>query len=210
MPEFSADDIKVLTGLQAVRKRPALYVGPELGAPAMHSMALALIEGATEEAYEKGATHIEVTLGSASFMLEDDGPGISTRQRQADEMAVLEMVVSRLHACWCGCGQLPGHRQGLTMASVGLAPVNALSTRFRVETAFEGELASIEYERGEIFQPFTRHGPTDRKGIRIEMEPDLELLQAEGCTWDAPRLRARCAELEELVEELTITLCDKQ
>jgi DNA gyrase subunit B len=183
---MDAGDIVVLPGLEAVRRRPSMYVGP-LDAPATLSDLVEQVMCASlDEAVAGRCQRIIVTLhadGSASVV--DDGPGMSI-ERDRQGMRAAERLMTSLLACRAA-------RRSATVADgfcgIGIAVVNALSEWCRLEVRREGTLWSQTYAAGVPTSPFEERGATTTSGTTVHFRPDRTILQVE--SFDAADLRAR-------------------
>lgn len=173
---YDASKIEVLEGLEAVRRRPAMYVG-DTGQGGLNRLIAELVGNAAGEVTEGHATRIEVRLRGDTMSVEDDGRGIPVDIHERLKLSPLEVVFTRMNsACNCGCGEPPGHREGDD--GVGVNVVNALSAWLNVETIRDGRLYSIGFEKGCVSHSLEDLGETERKGTRVTFAPDRTIFVA--------------------------------
>lgn len=187
---FTADDIVVLKGLEAVRRRPNLYVGSD-GQEGLNRLLTAAIGNAVGEVSEGHASKVLIELKEHSIVVDDDGRGIPIDEASPG-VSVIELVFTTFGGCKCGCGKPPGHREGDNC--VPLVVVNALSSRLEVETIRDGVLHSMAFEEGTITRALSSHGTTQERGTRIAFEPDRSIWGDESVI-DTPWLREYVAKL---------------
>ena len=202
---YSATDITVLTGIEAVRKRPAMYIGSTGPSGVLH-LVYELVQNSVDEALAGHCTHIAVTLHSdGSLTIADDGRGIPTDPHPTDGRPALEVVLTTLHA-----GGKFGTRGAYSIAGglngVGVSCVNALSDRFDVEVRRDGTVSRIAYARGVETTPLQQVGASTDTGTSVRFRPDPTIF--EGVVVDVRTLRRRLQEQAFLHPGLTVVLHD--
>ncbi|MFH1618481.1 MAG: methyltransferase domain-containing protein [bacterium] len=188
--DYSAHDIVVLSGLEAVRKNPWMYVG-SVSEAGFHQLLCELVYNSVDEAFSGACSKIVVTLGTDYCSVEDDGRGIPTDIHPTEGVSACEVVLTRLHS---GCkffrdsfdsaqdGKLvePSFRFSAGLHGVGLSCVNALSEWLRVEIRRKGILYTQEFSRGEPKHPLKAAGKSGGCGTRISFWPDREIFRTFG------------------------------
>lgn len=173
---YDASKIEILEGLEAVRRRPKMYVG-DTGQNGLNKLIAEVVGNAAGEVTEGHASRIDVHLKADSLSVEDDGRGIAVAIEGRYKICPLQVTFTSLFACGCGCGDAPGHRTG--QASVGNAVVNALSAWLNVETVRDGRLYRIGFRQGRVHDALQDLGATDRKGTRVTFAPDRSIFDAD-------------------------------
>ncbi len=175
--EYGADNIKILGGLDAVRKVPSMYIG-NTGVEGLHHLVYELVDNGLDEAMEGYCNRITVTLykdGSAS--VEDNGRGIPVDRMQGEEdISALEVVLTKLHAG--GKFDKDSYKYSAGLHGVGLSVVNALSEYLEVEVRRDGKVYFQRYERGLKKTELKVVGATDRTGTKVRFLPDIEIFDA--------------------------------
>ncbi len=205
---YTADNIKVLRGLEGVRKRPAMYVQGGTGIDGFHQLLTEIIDNAIDETLGGFADTVEVTLnkdGSAS--VADNGRGIPVDMMEREGKPAIEVIFTELHAGGkfdAGAYKVSGGLHG-----VGSSVVNALSTVFIAEVWRDGKHHRIRFENGEVVEPLNVLGtvPKKRTGSKVTFYPDLAVFkEIEG--FDYSRVRRRLRELAFLTGGVKIVLTD--
>ncbi|WP_042689687.1 methyltransferase domain-containing protein [Azospirillum sp. B506] len=206
---YDVDSIVVLSGVDAVRKRPALYVG-STGAEGLHHLAFELVENAVDE-FLAGACHaIDVELfEDGSCAVSDDGRGIPVSLHPVEGRPTVEVLLTHLHSGGKFSGTAYGFSGGLH--GVGLTCVNALSEWLVLEVWRDGRLYRQDYRRGRPVEPLRDAGPAVRRGTRIQVRPDPTIFTdgmgfSPGFSYDL--IAARLRELAFLNPGLTLRIAD--
>ncbi|MEW2134275.1 DNA gyrase subunit B [Streptomyces sp. NPDC005435] len=202
-PAYDASAIVVLEGLEAVRQRPGMFIG-SVGERGLRYLVLEAAERALNEVLGGTAGHVGITLTpDGGIRVADDGTGLAVGYAGHGDGPSLE---SRLTQLWCGTPSTD--RRSLFGGSfgVGLAAVNALSSRLTAEVRRDGACWVLEYERGVPVGVPTRTGPADDSGTVITFRPDAEIFETLELSFDA--LAERFRELAFLNRELDITVTD--
>ena len=204
--EYGADQIQILEGLEAVRKRPGMYIG-STSARGLHHLVYEIVDNAVDEALAGYCTHIEVTIEEDnSITVKDDGRGIPVGMNHKAGKSALEVVFTVLHAGGKFGGG--GYKVSGGLHGVGASVVNALSTWLTVEVCREGKVYSQSYKRGHTDEPVKEIGtcnPEDH-GTKVHFLPDPKIF--EETVFDYDTLKQRLRETAFLTKGLKITLKD--
>lgn len=204
--EYGAENIKILGGLDAVRKVPSMYIG-NTGVEGLHHLVYELVDNGLDEALEGYCDGIVVTLhkdGSAS--VEDNGRGIPVDRMQGEEnISALEVVLTKLHAG--GKFDKDSYKYSAGLHGVGLSVVNALSEYLEVEVRRNGKVYFQRYERGEKMTELKVVGETDRTGTMVRFLPDLEIFESTEFSFDI--LLHRMRDLSFLNKGIRIKVVDE-
>ena len=204
--EYGADQIQILEGLEAVRKRPGMYIG-STSARGLHHLVYEIVDNAVDEALAGYCTHIEVTIEEDnSITVKDDGRGIPVGMNHKAGKSALEVVFTLLHAGGKFGGG--GYKVSGGLHGVGASVVNALSTWLTVEVCREGKVYSQSYKRGHTDEPVKEIGtcnPEDH-GTKVHFLPDPKIF--EETVFDYDTLKQRLRETAFLTKGLKITLKD--
>lgn len=204
--DYSAKDIRVLEGLEAVRLRPGMYIG-STSARGLHHLVYEVVDNSIDEALAGYCTHIEVTLNDdGSCTVDDNGRGIPTGMHETGKPA-MEVVLTVLHAG----GKFGGDGYPISggLHGVGISVVNALSEWTRVVVKREGHFHEMKLARGEVVLHMKTYGETKETGTSVTFKPDAEIFR-EGIDFDYDTLKIRMRELAFLNKGLTITLTDQR
>jgi len=206
---YSASAITVLTGLEAVRQRPAMYVGSTGPSGALH-LIYEVVQNSVDEAMAGHCSRICVTLqANGSIQVADDGRGIPVDAHPTDGRPAIEVVLTTLHAGG-KFGPQGGQAEAYGIAGglhgVGISCVNALSDHFEVEVRRDGLTSHIAYMRGEEASPLTSVGPSESTGTTVTFRPDPTIF--DGVVLDVRTLRRRLQEQAFLHPGLTVELTD--
>ena len=201
---YNADKIKVLGGLEAVRKRPAMYIG-STAASGLHHLVYELIDNAVDEALAGHCTEISLTIHvDNSLTVEDNGRGIPVDMHPEKKLPAAEVVMTTLHAG--GKFDNDSYKVSGGLHGVGVSVVNALSERLDLEIWRDGHVYCQGYELGLPVTPFEKTGKTKRRGTRLTFRPDSEIFETLDFNFDT--LAQRMRELAFLNQGLQIVLED--
>jgi len=204
---YSADSIQVLEGLEAVRKRPGMYIG-DTGFRGYHHLVYEVVDNSVDESLAGYCKTIQVIINAdESITVEDDGRGIPVGAHKNGKSA-LEIVMTVLHAG--GKFDGGGYKVSGGLHGVGASVVNALSSRCEVEVRREGHLWTQRYERGRIMAPVEKGEETPRTGTKTTFKPDREIFKDETIIYDFNTLANRFRELAFLNAGLHISLKDER
>ena len=201
---YSAKNIQVLEGLEAVRKRPAMYIG-DISEKGLHHLINETVDNSIDEAMAGFCQNIEVTIGvDGSCTVEDDGRGIPVDEHKKLHKSALEVVMTVLHAG--GKFDKGSYKVSGGLHGVGVSCVNALSTHMKSQVFRDGKIYQQEYEKGKPLYPVKVVGDTDRTGTRRQFWPDPTIFTTTTFKWDIVARRMR--ELAYLNAGIRITLTD--
>ncbi|PWU19596.1 MAG: DNA topoisomerase (ATP-hydrolyzing) subunit B [Bdellovibrio sp.] len=205
--EYGAESIQVLEGLEAVRKRPGMYIG-DTGVRGFHHLVYEVVDNSVDEALAGFCKHISVTIhADESITVEDDGRGIPVDTHKNGKSA-LEVVMTVLHAG----GKFDGGTYKVSggLHGVGASVVNALSARCRVESRRDKFSWVQTYERGQPTGSVEKKDPTSKTGTTTTFKPDREIFKDQTITFDFTTLATRFRELAFLNGGLLIALVDER
>ena len=202
---YSASNIQVLEGLEAVRKRPAMYIG-DISEKGLHHLINETVDNSIDEAMAGYCSHIEVTIcADGSIVVEDDGRGIPVDEHKKLHKSALEVVMTVLHAG--GKFDKGSYKVSGGLHGVGVSCVNALSTHMKSQVFRDGNIYQQEYEKGKPLYPVKVVGHTDKHGTRQQFWPDGSIFTTTTFKWDIISRRMR--ELAYLNAGVKITLTDE-
>ncbi len=201
---YSADSIQVLEGLEAVRKRPAMYIG-DVNEKGLHHLVYEVIDNSIDEAMAGYCTHIDVFINEDnSITVIDDGRGIPTEIHTKENRSALEVVLTVLHAG--GKFDKGSYKVSGGLHGVGVSCVNALSSLLKAEVHRDGKIWVQEYHIGKPLYPVKVVGESDRTGTTITFKADETIFQTTVYKYEI--LSARLRELAFLNAGITLTLTD--
>ena len=201
---YSASNIQVLEGLEAVRKRPAMYIG-DISEKGLHHLINETVDNSIDEAMAGYCQNIEVTINEDnSITVEDDGRGIPVDMHEKLHKSALEVVMTVLHAG--GKFDKGSYKVSGGLHGVGVSCVNALSTHMKSQVFRNGKIYQQEYEKGKPLYPVKVVGETDKTGTRQQFWPDPEIFTTTVLQWAIVARRMR--ELAYLNAGIKITLTD--
>lgn len=202
--DYSADSIQVLEGLEAVRKRPAMYIG-DIGLKGLHHLVYEVVDNSIDEALAGFCRNILVTINEDnSITVKDDGRGIPVGMHHKEQKSALEVVMTVLHAG--GKFDKDSYKVSGGLHGVGVSCVNALSTHLEVNVHLNGKEYKQEYSIGKPLYPVKEIGPTDYRGTIVTFKPDASIFTHTVYHFDI--LSARMRELAYLNKGIKITLTD--
>ncbi len=204
--EYSASNIQVLEGLEAVRKRPAMYIG-DISEKGLHHLVYEVVDNSIDEALAGFCTHIEVTVNEDnSITVVDNGRGIPVDMHEKEHKSALEVVLTVLHAG--GKFDKGSYKVSGGLHGVGVSCVNALSKYLRAEVRRQGKIYRQEYAFGKPTTELTIVGETDEHGTAVTFLPDDSIFTVS--VYDYNTLAKRLRDLAFLNAGITLTLTDRR
>ena len=206
MQDYNSEQIEVLKGLEAVRKRPGMYIG-NTSERGLHQLVYEAVDNSVDEALAGHATKISVTVfKDGSVAVEDDGRGIPVDMHLEEQMPAVEVIMTILHAG--GKFGKGGYKVSGGLHGVGISVVNALSVDMTTRVKRNGNLYEIKFSRGLTAQKLKKIGPAQGTGTHQWFKPDPEIFETLDFHWDI--LQKRMRELAFLNRGLAITLRDER
>ena len=204
--EYSASSIQVLEGLEAVRKRPAMYIG-DIGVRGLHHLVYEIVDNSIDEALAGYCTDIEVTINeNNSITVEDNGRGIPVDFHEKEGKSALEAVLTVLHAG--GKFSKDSYKVSGGLHGVGMSCVNALSTQFEVEVRRDGKIHRQTYSIGAPTSEIEIIGTCGNTGTKITFLPDASIFTTTEYSYDV--LSARLRELAYLNKGIRLSITDRR
>ena len=204
--EYGADQIQILEGLEAVRKRPGMYIG-STSSKGLHHLVYEIVDNAVDEALAGFCDTVKVYINEDnSITVRDNGRGIPVGINKKKGIPAVEVVFTILHAGGKFGGG--GYKVSGGLHGVGASVVNALSTWLEVDIFHEGKIYRQRYERGKVMYPIKIVGDTDKRGTEVRFLPDPTIF--EETVFDFSVLKQRLREMAFLTKGLKIVLKDKR
>ncbi|MDD5009456.1 MAG: ATP-binding protein, partial [Syntrophorhabdaceae bacterium] len=206
MREYGAESIKILGGLDAVRKVPSMYIG-NTGVEGLHHLVYELVDNSVDEALEGYCDKIFITVHrDNSVTVEDNGRGIPVEEHGEENMTALEVVLTMLHAG--GKFDKDTYKYSAGLHGVGLSVVNALSEYLEVEVRRDNKVYYQRYEYGNKMTELKVVGDTDKTGTKVRFKPDSSLFETTDISYDIIVHRMR--EVSFLNNGINIILVDEK